>query len=168
MAGPASGGNVHMDLAGAATEAVESLVLVWARAEEAAHERVSPSQLRALFAVHRRGSLSLGALAADLGAVPSSASRLCDRLVAAGLLDRRASEDNRRKVTLTLTGNGRRLLQHLEDQRRGDLGRLLEQMSPTARRALLRGLRELGETVRRVSAGPGAGPSSILATGAKG
>src|ERR1700760_4366061 len=64
----------------------EALVGIWAHVAESLDVRVSPTQLRALTAVGRYGELNLSQLAAALGALPSSASRLCDRLEAAGLL----------------------------------------------------------------------------------
>jgi DNA-binding MarR family transcriptional regulator len=45
-------------------------------------------------------------VAGALDVNPSNASRTCDRLMKAGLLDRRESPDDRRNVTLTLTEAG--------------------------------------------------------------
>ena len=48
------------------------------------------------------------AVADDLRVHLSNATRLCDRLVDAGLLSRERSENDRRRVMLTLTADGRR------------------------------------------------------------
>src|ERR1700760_771999 len=84
----------------------EALVGIWAHVAESLDVRVSPTQLRALTAVGRYGELNLSQLAAALGALPSSASRLCDRLEAAGLLTRDAGRASRRAVRLRLTPPG--------------------------------------------------------------
>jgi DNA-binding MarR family transcriptional regulator len=72
----------------------------------------------------------------------SSASRLCDRLVAAGLIDREPSRADRREIALTLTPHGVGLLANLRAERRRRLAAVLAGMSETSRTALLRGLRE--------------------------
>ena len=65
--------------------------------------RPTVTQVRALVVIASRGSVSLGELAAACGVHLTSASRLCDRLVAAGLMDRADDPANRRQLTLTLT-----------------------------------------------------------------
>jgi DNA-binding MarR family transcriptional regulator len=72
----------------------------------------------------------------------SSASRLCDRLVAAGLIDREPSRSDRREIALSLTPNGVRLLAELRAERRRRLAEVLAGMSEPSRVALLRGLRD--------------------------
>ena len=62
--------------------AAEALVGIWSHVAESLDVRISPTQLRALTAVGRYGELNLSQLAEALGALPSSASRLCDRLEA--------------------------------------------------------------------------------------
>lgn len=108
----------------------------------------SPTQLRALAVAEEGGPCTLGAFAEALGLSVSSASRLVDRLVAAGTLDRRQSEANRREVTLQVTANGKRLLRRHEAARRGMFSDVLREMSATEIRALLRGL----DAVQRHSA----------------
>src|ERR1700753_1025113 len=84
----------------------EALVGIWAHVAESLDVRVSPTQLRALTAVGRYGELNLSQLAAALGALPSSASRLCDRLEAAGLLTRDTGRGRRRALRLRVTPDG--------------------------------------------------------------
>ena len=69
-----------------------------------------------------------------------SASRLVDRLVAAGVLDRRASTSNRREVTIEITAAGRRLVRRHENARRGAFPKLLRELTATETRALVKGL----------------------------
>ena len=68
-----------------------------------------------------------------------SASRLCDRLEAAGFLYR-VSGTSRRAIMLRLSPEGRDLLDRLRRQRREDLSRVLARMPPAARTALATGL----------------------------
>src|SRR5437764_8474868 len=98
------------DLLAAVEAAAEALVIVWGRAQEALQQPVSASQLRALLVIDMAGEINLNGLADKLGAIPSSASRLCDRLQAAGLLTRAAGRTDRREVVLSLTADGRSLL----------------------------------------------------------
>lgn len=122
-------------------DAAEALAATWSRSYESAEGRISPSQLRALIAVDRAGSLTVSQLADDLGAIVSSASRLCDRLVAAGYLQRDHSPHSKRQVLVRLTGDGRRLLDEIRTHRLGSLHAVLRRMAKSERQALLRGLR---------------------------
>lgn len=130
--------------------AAAALVAVWGRSRQAVANRVSSIQLQALLAIEQHEGINLGRLAAELGAMPSSASRLCDRLEAAGLARRSPGEEDRRELTLTLTPAGRALLEELERRRRADLARVLDEMPPAGRLALLRGLRDFAATAGRI------------------
>jgi DNA-binding MarR family transcriptional regulator len=122
------------------------LVGVWSSAQERTTDRVSLSQLRALEAIGP-ATVNLRTLADRLDMIPSSASRLCDRLQAAGLLDRTESDQDRRQIGLRLTRPGMRLLGELSAHRRRDLDEILRRMSPHGRRALLYGLQEFTDAM---------------------
>jgi DNA-binding MarR family transcriptional regulator len=124
--------------------AAESLLAVWDAAREATADRVSGSQLRALLVVEEADGVNLRGLAARLGVILSSASRLCDRLVAAGLLDRLPGRHDRREIALHLTADGHKLLQALREERRRRLAAVLGRMSAAGRQELIRGLGEFG------------------------
>lgn len=119
----------------------ESLVRTWDHAEDWAVPRIPPSQVKVLGLLRYRGQMNLSALADEIGAIPSSASRLCDRLEAAGLVVRTVPADNRRAVRLSLTEEGLRRLESFDQVRREDFAPVLERMSPRARDALVEGLR---------------------------
>lgn len=123
----------------------QSLVLLWDRAEDWAVPRIPPSQLRVLTVLGRQGQMNLTALARELGAIPSSASRLCDRLEAAGLLTREVSAGSRREVTLSVSREGLRRLEGFATARRDDFARVLELMTPDAQASLIDGLQQFGE-----------------------
>ena len=114
--------------------------------ERAVEERVAelpPAQMRALLTIEQAGSLNLSRLAESLGASPSAASRLCDRIQAAGLLTRVRAPASRREIVLFPTESGRRLAEWVRARRRAALGNALQAMSPDGRDALAQGLREL-------------------------
>src|SRR5690348_7735059 len=90
--------------------AARALVAISAQSLAAVDDIVTAPQLRVLVMVASRGPLNLAAVARGLGVHPSNATRACDRLVSAGLLDRRDDPDDRRNLLLQLTEEGRRLV----------------------------------------------------------
>ena len=80
------------------------------------------------------GAATLTQLAAHLDVAPSTALRMVDRLVAAGLADRAVNPDNRRETRLSLTPAGRRTVQAVTRRRRRDLRSVVE-LVPVQERA---------------------------------
>jgi DNA-binding MarR family transcriptional regulator len=136
--------------------AAEALLSVWDAARESASNRVSGSQLRALFVIETSDGINLRGLASQLGVILSSASRLCDRLVAAGVLERVPGRTDRREIALHLTPGGRRMLDELRGDRRRRIAAVLERMSPAGRQALMRGLAEFDAIVNETGTGTAA------------
>lgn len=133
--------------AAALDDAASTLLNVWSRAHNAPDVPIPSTQLRALF-VLERGPVNISRLAGELGALVSSASRLCDRLEAAGLLTRDPGRD-RRQVTVRLSSDGQALLDRLRLRRRENLTRVLAEMPVAAQDALLWGLTEFHEAATR-------------------
>jgi DNA-binding MarR family transcriptional regulator len=129
-------------IAAAVDSAADALLSVWDRAREQAATRLSGSQLRAMLVVELHDGINLRGLASALGAILSSASRLCDRLVAAGLVEREPGRLDRREISLRLTPTGRAVLAELRAERRQLLADVLGRMSAAGRTALLTGLQE--------------------------
>jgi DNA-binding MarR family transcriptional regulator len=98
---------------------------------------VPPAQLRVLTIIANNQHTNMSRLAEALEVVPSSASRLCDRLEATGLLRRVADPRDRREVRLVLTSSARRLLDDLRERRRDALTTVLDRMPPAARQGLV-------------------------------
>ncbi|WP_433799935.1 MarR family transcriptional regulator [Actinomycetospora sp. CA-084318] len=121
-------------------------------AGEQLEERVSPVHLRALQSLESAGPCHVSVLAEDLGLLPSTASRLSDRLAAAGLITRGASPANRRATLLDLTPAGREILADLARARAERLSRVLAVMSDRDRRRLLAAARSLADAASRVGA----------------
>ncbi|WP_082983047.1 MarR family winged helix-turn-helix transcriptional regulator [Mycobacterium sp. 1423905.2] len=99
-------------------------------------DTVTVPQLRVLVMVDTRGPLNLAGVAAGLNVNPSNASRICDRLIKAGLLNRQESADDRRNITLTLSPAGRQLVDKVIEHRRTAIVRVLGDMEPDDREAL--------------------------------
>jgi DNA-binding MarR family transcriptional regulator len=114
-------------------------------------DQVTPQQLRVLVVVatHRPANASTVSDALDLH--PSSATRLCDRLVGAGLLDRRSDPSDRRQVTLRLTDSGLRLLGAVMEHRRARLTEVLGGLTEDQRRDLERCLTLFSDAVSEPS-----------------
>ncbi len=73
--------------------------------------QISLPQLRALFAIVHQDKASLMLVAKYLGIGKAAASNLIDKLVRAGLVERREDETDRRFSNLTVTAEGQRLIQ---------------------------------------------------------
>ncbi|MFH9863971.1 MarR family transcriptional regulator [Streptomyces sp. NPDC017202] len=120
-----------------AATAAELLEVLWGRASTAP---VSASQLRVLLILEHHEGINLRTLADALASTPPSASRLCDRLQAAGFVERTVGRSDRREVRLYLSGRGTAFLADLRARREKVLRAVLDQMSPAQRAALLQGL----------------------------
>ncbi|MBO4253663.1 MULTISPECIES: MarR family winged helix-turn-helix transcriptional regulator [Streptomyces] len=119
------------------TTAVELLEVVWGRASTAP---TSASQLRVLHILEHQDGIRLRTLAESLASTPPSTSRLCDRLVAAGFVEREVSAEDRREVRLHLSNRGRAFLADLRARRERELQTVLRDMPAAKRVALLEGL----------------------------
>jgi DNA-binding MarR family transcriptional regulator len=113
--------------------------------------RVGLAPLRALQALDRRGPCLVGELGDDLGVVPSTASRLSDRLTDAGLITRRPAPSNRRSTLLELTDAGRGVIDELVCLRVAAFRAVAEQMSSKDRGALIQGAHTFTTVQQRMS-----------------
>ncbi|KIE25949.1 MarR family transcriptional regulator [Streptomyces sp. MUSC 125] len=116
------------------------LVAVSARSLAEVEERVTLPQFRMLVVLSIRGTTKLVALAELLQVAPSTAMRMVDRLIAAGLADRRTNPDNRRETLLQLTEEGRRTVEDVTARRRAEIAEIVEGLGPTQRLALIEAL----------------------------
>ncbi|MFB0617793.1 MarR family winged helix-turn-helix transcriptional regulator [Streptomyces sp. AGS-58] len=135
------------------TDAADGLANLWSVAAQGASLRLSPHQLRALRILESQPGLNLTALAEGMEIGLPTASRLCDRLEAAGLLERLLHPQRRREVRLVLTGPGRHVLDEVAARRSQALAAVLAAMTPGERDALSRGMRAF----MAAQAGPGRG-----------
>jgi DNA-binding MarR family transcriptional regulator len=117
---------------------------------------VSAVQLRALTVLSGMPGSKLGRLAESMDVALSTASRLVERLVSAGLVDRRTSQVNRREVTLQLTEHGSRTLSRYDALRLEGIRRVLDQLPADERDVVLAGLRTLTHVGATAVAAPSA------------
>ncbi|MFR9796512.1 MarR family winged helix-turn-helix transcriptional regulator [Streptomyces sp. MS06] len=116
------------------------LVAVSARSLAAVQDRVTLPQFRMLVVLSTRGATKLVALAELLQVAPSTAMRMVDRLIAAGLADRQVNPDNRRETLLQLTDEGRRIVSDVTAQRRSEIASIVERLDPHQRAVLVEAL----------------------------
>ncbi|MER6225448.1 MarR family winged helix-turn-helix transcriptional regulator [Streptomyces sp. 900105755] len=128
-------------LAVSMADAVESLTTLWSVAAQGASVRLSSHQLRALRVMEGEPGINLTALAVRMDIGLPAASRLCDRLEAAALLERELHPRNRRVVRLHVTRQGRQALDEVACRRSRRLAVALGAMEPADAEALGRGLR---------------------------
>ncbi|MDQ0955030.1 DNA-binding MarR family transcriptional regulator [Streptomyces phaeochromogenes] len=149
-------------------DTVESLVTLWFTAVEDVVPHLSARQLSALQTVRRRPELNLTALAEHLEIGLPTASRLCGRLVSAGLLQRTVQPHNRREVRLVVTADGRRFLADVTERRSLCLATVFEAMTPGERASLQRGLgafQQAHARTRRQPRGEGQGGGDVVTGG---
>lgn len=97
---------------------------------------MSLAQYRTLVVLASRGPGNLGALAEHLGVNPSTATRSVDRLVAAKLVRRSVSREDRRNVILSVTAAGRGVVDTVTARRQAGLADVLGRMTKVQQRAL--------------------------------
>ncbi|MFC5926286.1 MarR family winged helix-turn-helix transcriptional regulator [Micromonospora vulcania] len=136
------------DLASAIDAAAETLIAVLDAA--ASRHQVPPTQLRVLTLISGRSQTNVNRLAELLDVVPSSASRLCDRLEATGLLRRVADPRDRREVRLVLTAAAQTLLGELAERRQRAVQTVLDRMPPRGQHDLLLALLAFGRAAGQV------------------
>ena len=106
-------------------------------------------QVRALFFLRDEEEASVGRLAELFGFGLPAASLLADRLVRAGYVERREDPADRRRVLLSLTRVGVRLVTDLREGSHSVLRRWMASLSPEDLAALTRGWRALAEAASR-------------------
>jgi len=114
------------------------------------------AQFKALAAVEGSGGIGVCGLGLELGMGGSAASLLVDQLVRRGYVARTTDQSDRRRVHLTATSRGAKLLGELREGHGQSLERWLNELDDDQFEALTRGLRALAEaaTATDVSAAP--------------
>lgn len=133
------------ELTDAVLTASRVLVGVAARSLAKVDESVTLPQFRALVVLASRGELSVGQLAEALDVHPSTATRLCDRLVARRLVRRIVRPSNRRETLIALTARGRKVVDVVTESRRADIERIIERIPMRARSQVVRALQAFAD-----------------------
>jgi DNA-binding MarR family transcriptional regulator len=126
------------------------LVAVAARSLSAVNSDVTLAQYRTLVVLASRGRRPLGFLAEQLDVTPSTATRMCDRLVRKGLVDRRPSESSRREIEISITAEGRAIVDRVTRRRRREIARILGSIPDRHRTGLVEALNAFAEAAGEV------------------
>ena len=97
-----------------------------------------------------RGPQSLASLAEAVDVTPSTATRMCDRLVRKGLVARRHERGDRRLIRLTLTTDGHDLVDAVTERRRKEIATLLRSIPVDQQVALVDALQRLATAAGEV------------------
>ena len=109
---------------------------------------VTAVQAEALLIIADEQPVSIADLGARMAADPGHPSRLADRLAAAGWIDRRPSPRDGRRTDLTLTPDGRDLVERIVAARRPYLERAAAALAETGLDGVLPDLWRLLDLVR--------------------
>jgi DNA-binding MarR family transcriptional regulator len=91
---------------------------------------LSPSQLSALVAIERHGSMTLGELAAHEGVAPPTVTGVVARLEADGNVERGADPADRRVVRVVATDQGKELVVRARERKDAWLTRRVSELAP--------------------------------------
>jgi DNA-binding MarR family transcriptional regulator len=133
------------DIVSAVLTASRVLVGVSARSLIGVEDTVTVPQFRALVVLESHGETSLNALAEALDVNASSAMRMVDRLLAAGLVTRRENPNDRRQVLIGLTDDGADVVRRVTARRRREITRIVTAMPDRRRADLVAALRAFAE-----------------------
>ncbi len=140
---------VHKD--GAVEESVDEItdalltasrLLVALSVRSIAHvdESITVPQFRTLMILSTRGPSKIVNLAHMLDVQPSTATRMVDRLVGVGLVDRRQNPESRRELIIALTPRGRAVVEAVIVRRRSEIAAVVERMPARDRTGLVEAL----------------------------
>jgi DNA-binding MarR family transcriptional regulator len=147
----ASPGNaVNAEAVDAVLTASRSLIAVATLSLGAAAEETTIAQYRTLVVLASRGPQRMVDLAAALGVAPSTAGRMCDRLVRKGLIRRGRGRADRRAVLVSITASGRQVVDAATARRRELIARILGTLPPARQLAVAEAMREFAEAFGEV------------------
>ncbi|MEV0272343.1 MarR family transcriptional regulator [Hamadaea sp. NPDC050747] len=106
--------------------ASRAMVALAGRSLSGAGTEVTLPQFRALVVLATRGPQRVVDIAAELGVNPSTGTRMCERLVGKGLIERQRDDADRRQVQVSLTAAGRQVVAEVTAQRRTELQRVVD------------------------------------------
>ena len=133
--------------------ASRALIAVAARSLAAVDDDVTLPQYRALVVMAERGTQRPVDLATAMDVSPSTATRMCDRLVAKSLVVRDRIGVDRREVRVGLSRRGRQLVDEVMGRRRAELAVLLAELPIEKQEAVADVLRAFAEVAGEVPEG---------------
>ncbi|HUJ75122.1 MAG TPA: MarR family transcriptional regulator [bacterium] len=115
---------------------------------------LSVAQFRCLLYVARNDDASLGAVAAHLGLTAPSTSKLVDVLERRALLARGPSGADRRRLTLSLTSAGRRVLRQAMEKAKEQLAVRMQPLATSDLQTVMASMAVLRRSFAATTGGP--------------
>jgi DNA-binding MarR family transcriptional regulator len=116
------------------------LVAIAARSIAHVDETITIPQFRILVILSARGPINVKTLAGLLHVQRSTTGRMVQRLVTAGLIDRRPHPASRRELVVELTQRGKEVMQAVTAHRREEIARVVQNMPERERYGLVSAL----------------------------
>lgn len=135
--------------------ASRALIGVSVRSLTELHDSVTLPQFRTLVVLDSEGATNLNRLAQVLDVNASSAVRMIDRLLAAGLVTREENPENRRQVLLGVTPAGADIVRRVTSRRRREIARIVGALPEPLDENLIAALNAFSEAAERMHADPG-------------
>lgn len=110
---------------------------------------LTTAQCHTLLEIGSKGDISLVDLAAALGLDASTLSRTIQGLFTLGLVDRRTNAKDRRYVDISLTTQGRRVFEEIENRYNDYFSRVIEFLPADRLEAILENIGLFADAVRR-------------------
>ena len=133
------------ELVTAVLTASRVLVGVSARSLAEVEDTVTLTQFRTLVVLDNHEEINLNTLADLLSVTSSTAMRMINRLLIAGMVTRRDNPANRREVLLGVTDEGRQLVRQVTARRREEIARIVAAMPELRRDELVMSMRAFAE-----------------------
>ena len=148
--------------------ASRTLVAVATRSLGAAAEETTIAQYRALGVLASRGPQRMVDLAGALDVAPSTAGRMCDRLIRKGLVRRHRARADRRAVLVSITAGGRQVVDQATSRRRALIADILRNLPAGTQQAVASAMRAFADAAGEIPDGqwPLEGPNMAAAPGA--
>jgi DNA-binding MarR family transcriptional regulator len=113
------------------------LVAISARSIAHVDETITIPQFRTLVILSARGPINVRTLAGLLHVQRSTTGRMVERLVTAGLIDRRPHPASRRELVVELTPHGQEIVHAVTAHRREEIVRVVRKMPQRERHGLV-------------------------------
>jgi DNA-binding MarR family transcriptional regulator len=113
------------------------LVAISARSIARVDETITIPQFRTLVILSDRGPINVRTLAGILQVQRSTTRRMVERLVTAGLIDRRPHPALRRELVVELTQSGHEIVHAVTEHRREEIARVVHKMPQHERYGLV-------------------------------
>ncbi len=130
--------------------ASRTLIAVATKSLGAVAEETTIGQYRALVVLASRGPQRLVDLSTALGVAPSTAGRMCDRLVRKGLIRRHRARADRRVVLVSINPLGRQVVDEATSRRRALIGDILGNLPAGKHQEVADALRAFAEAAGEI------------------